>query len=469
MGISRTDSDKRTFIVATIVLVLLVFVKTLLHPIILLDDLWNYNVCRAFAMGYIPYRDYNMVMMPLFIWVFSIPLRFVRTFFCYRIFSALFLSIVAVSVYQTAKESTDSRWGFVVGTSFVLLMDVATYNGIILIIVALLFRYFCKGVNSKKTAVIIGILCALSVLCRQTTGVFLTIAVFILMFRNKEYRKYMIQFIASWTAVMICFAGYLLCTGSFMQFWDYCLFALFAPGQSTAAFYFNSLVSLVLIALGVVCDILLIKEHSDNEDKLHLLFGLMLASIGIPVVDVMHLFYAGVWFIVPIIKKLLFAGKGKSLISPMLVNMITVGICACILFLSAYDMAGMKYSDKYREFRYLPAPGDFLDDYGKIADISDNYRAAGKNVVMFSSCTVVVSIIDEEFRPPYDLFLTGNLGSRSPLSYAEEACADRNNVIVIPDTYNEENWTNPDGILEYVQEHCVPVESYANFTWYVPG
>ena len=88
--------------------------------------------------------------------------------------------------------------------------------------------------------------------------------------------------------------------------------------------------------------------------------------------------------------------------------------------------------------------------------------------MVFSSSAVIISILDESFSPPYDMFLNGNLGTKDPLDYAKEACGDKNNVIFITTDYNEENWQNPDGILEYVSSHCDPVDSYANWVIYAP-
>lgn len=461
---SSDVSSKRFSLISLGVIALLVFAKILLSPLGLLDDLWIYNLCRAFAMGYVPYRDYNMVMMPFFFWLFGIPLLISRTFFFYRVCCSVFLTAVGFGLYKTAARLTDKYWGLLTAVGFILLLDVATYNGIILPIVALIFLMLINDIDMRKAAVI-GLLCSVSVLCRQTTGVFLTVVVLILIMKDKEQRKFVKGFLGAWTAVMVLFAVYLFATGSFFQFWDYCLFAMLAPGQSTAASA-NSAAAVILTVAGVISDVVLIRKDGKKEDKLHLVLGLMLTSIGIPIVDNMHLLYSGIWFAVPVIR-LAFTGRG-NMIRPAIVNLITAMMSISILFLSIYGLAGTQLYDEYDELKLIPVPQGFLEGYADISNISSRYEQEGKNVVMFSSCTVIVSLMNEEFNPPYDLFLTGNIGSRSPVSYAADACADSNNIILVPDTYNEENWMNPDGILEYVQEHCRPIETYANFTWYEP-
>ena len=462
---SSSSGEKRFSLVALGVIALLVFAKILLSPLGLLDELWVYNLCRAFAMGYVPYRDYNMVMMPFFIWLFGIPLLVCRTFFFYRVCCSIFLTAVGFTLYKTASRMTDKYWGLLTAVGFVILFDTATYNGIIILIVALLFRLLVGPADMRKAAAI-GLLCSVAVLCRQTTGMFLTIAVLVLILRDKEQRKYLKGFLGAWLGLMVLFAVYLFATGSFFRFWDYCLFAMFTPGQSTAAVSPDSIVAVSLTAGGIIADIVMMKRNNRKEDKIHLILGLMLTSISIPIVDNMHLLYSGIWFLIPIIR--IVVADGKREVRPVIVNMITAMMSACILFLSVYGLAGTQLYDEYREFSLIPVPQGFLGGYAELNNISRKYEQEGKNVVMFSSSSVIVSLMNEEFNPPYDLFLVKNIGTRSPESYAEEVCSDSNNVILIPVNYNEENWENPDGILEYIQEHCEPVESYANFTWYVP-
>ena len=89
-----------------------------------------------------------------------------------------------------------------------------------------------------------------------------------------------------------------------------------------------------------------------------------------------------------------------------------------------------------------------------------------KRVIVFSSSSAIFSMMNEEYNVPYDVFNNGNFGMINPLFYVEEACANANTVIVIPENYGEENWQNPDGVFEYVDEHMNPVQRYGVYIWY---
>ena len=126
-----------------------------------------------------------------------------------------------------------------------------------------------------------------------------------------------------------------------------------------------------------------------------------------------------------------------------------------------------RLSGKWEELKLIPSAGEF-DYLEPLVNAKNKLESEGKNVVVFSSSSVVLAILDEDCDPPYDMFLKGNLGSKDPLDYAKEACGDSNNVIFITRDYNEENRQNPDGILEYVESHCDPVGSYENWIIYSP-
>ena len=60
-------------------IVLAVCLKVFTFRAGVLDELWPYDLSRAITMGYVPYKDYPIVSMPLFGYVFAIPLLISRT------------------------------------------------------------------------------------------------------------------------------------------------------------------------------------------------------------------------------------------------------------------------------------------------------------------------------------------------------------------------------------------------------
>ncbi len=461
-NVKKTESSRAAFIV----LAVLVFAKILLSPLGGLDELWNYNLCRGVSMGYVPYRDFTMVMMPLFTVIFSLPLMIVRKLIVYRLTSAVFLLVVALLVYKTAAEMTDRSWGLIASLLYVAFMDIATYNALVFLLIIILFRIFCRDMTGRS-AFLSGVLCALAILSRQTTGVFLTVAVIAVMIIAKPLRKFLPMLIGGGASVMLLFLVYLLVTGSWSQFWDCCLFALLMPGEKNTTFYADAVPALLISATGMVFDVKLWKKNRERKDILHLVFGIMVITVGIPIVDMMHLCYSAVWFILPLLKTL-YGSRLKDEIKPSVIKLITGLIAVTVMLLSGYWALGTSLDNGYEEFVLIPSSGGFLDSYGDMAAVNAACKEKGARVAVYSSSACIISIIEGEFNPPYDLFLNGNLGTRDPLSYVEADVRGVDTIILIPSDYDTENWENPQGVYEYVTEHCEPVAEYGRFVWYKP-
>jgi hypothetical protein len=459
----RSAKDSK---IPLILLAVLVFSKILLSPLGGLDELWNYNLCRGVAMGYVPYRDFSMVMMPLFTLLFSIPLMVVRKLIVYRITSAVFLYILVRTFHKIAVKMTDTLWGLVASCLFVFFMDIATYNALVVLIILILYKILCREMT-RGGAFLAGVLCAFGILSRQTTGVFLAVAVTAIFIKSKAKRKHFATFTGGGALILLCFLLYLVVTDSFFAFWDCCLFALLAPGDKNSAFYPNAIPPVIFCLGGIALDIKSWKKSHKEEDILHLILGAVIITIGIPIVDMMHLCYAAVWFFLPMVK--LLHDSPKAQIKPSVVKLLVGLASGAVMLLNLYGLMGTELKNSYREFVLIPSPSGFIDSYNELIVTNDLCKAKGRRVAVYSSSSCVISIMQDEFNPPYDLFLNGNLGTKEPLSFVEADCADPDVVILLPVDYDTENWENPKGVKEYIESHCVPAASYGRFLWYVPS
>ncbi len=455
-----TAGNRKNTIAACALLAVLILSKVLLRPFGGLDELWVYNLSRGIVMGYVPYKDFTMAMMPLFNILFALPLYIVKNLFVYRICSALMLFELVFVYYRIASKITGHLWGLLASLFLVVFMDFATYNGLMVLLVFIIFLLF--GRLNTRNAVITGVLSGLTVLCRQTSGVFLLIAVLILMCTDKTIRKYIIPFLAGWGTVMVIFAAYLFATGSFSAFWDCCFFALVGSGEKNSGFFPDGIVVDLLTVIGVISSVYLVKKNSDKNDVLHLVFGIILISIGIPTVDMMHMYYAMAWFMIPLFKLM------KDSVSESPLKIIIAMMSAVILFLNVYDLPKTTLDNRYKEFFLIPVDSSDLDYYEHLVAVNDKYESKGYRIVMLSSGRCIFSMMTDSFDPVYDLFLVGNKGTRTALSFIEEEMNNGQVMFVINGNYEKENWENPSGILSYIQDNCDPVEVYGEFIWYVP-
>lgn len=454
------DGRKKGTALALALIAVLVFTKIMLRPFGGLDELWVYNLSRGIVLGYLPYKGYTMAMMPLFNWLFALPLFVVRNLFVYRVMSAVMMTALGFVYYRIVSDATDRLRGLFATVLFIAFMDFATYNGLMVMFLFLVFMLF--GKMNMRNAGLAGVLCGMAVLSRQTSGVFLTLAVIVLLLCDKACRKLVIIFAAGWSSVMALFAAYLLATGSFAAFWDCCFFALLGSGEKNSGFLLDGIAVVIIALLGLAASVYLVCKKKERVDILHLVFGLVLLSVAIPTVDMMHMHYAAAWFMIPVLKLM------DKNVSSFILKTVTALMGAVVLFMNVYQLPSLTLDNRYEEFRLIPLNPSELDYYEQLIAVNSRFEEEGRRVVVLSSGRCIISMMTDSFDPNYDLFLKANIGTAEPLSYIEEEMADPDVVFLIPDDYEEENWQNPTGVLSYIQDHCEAVERYDAFAWYVP-
>ena len=112
---------------------LTLFSIILIKPLGNLDEIWNYNFALNVANGLVPYKDFNMVTMPLLSLVCGYILKIItKQLIIMRVFAAF---LCATILYVTYKL-------------FVLLkIDKAVSFGLTFYIGVLLKEYFCLDYN----------------------------------------------------------------------------------------------------------------------------------------------------------------------------------------------------------------------------------------------------------------------------------------------------------------------------------
>ena len=455
-------------VVFCFLIVLAVCLKVFTFRAGVLDELWPYDLSRAITMGHIPYKDYPIVSMPLFGYLFSIPLLFSRTLFAYRVMTAIFFSLMLVAMYFLIEKRTSSGYALCTALFAARFVELATYN--MLIMLETLLILCCLRMKNKKAGYfLIGILAALAPLTKQSSGslllIFATGLVLYSAIKNGN-KKLFAAYLAGVIIPLLIFLVYLIVTSSFYEFWDCCFFGLFSFGGNNAAIRLEGTIPMVIIIVaGIAGDIYFGVKKRDEESLFHLLLGLAVVSNAIPIFEYYHIVMGGLFFLIPV--TYLIKEFAPRVIHINIAPVIAVMIFAVIGFFSYEVIADPRMSDKWDELKLIPSAGEF-DYLEPLVNAKNKFESEGKNVVVFSASSVVLEVMDGTCDPPYDMFLKGNLGTRDPLDYAKEACSNGNNVIFITADYNDENLQNPDGILEYVQSHCDAIATYDNWILYSP-
>ena len=447
---------------------LTVILRIMLAPAGDLDEIWNYNISRAISMGYIPYRDFSLVQTPLWFFLASLPLHIARKMIVYRMFMGIMACLNIFCLFRNAKRQSDSVTALLPASVLALFFDQFAYNNLTFLCLMTSVIILNSRLTEKSKYILTGIIAALSALGRQTTGGLFLIALTILLViriikpdkgSEDTGKKDLLWYLTGVMAVCIIFAAVLIFTGSFASFWEYCLFSLFSFGKANSSYELNGIfiwAEIISILAALVIDI-------RKKDHLHMIVQLCIITVAFPIFEpYQHLLHAFVWSLIPVCNLLVQRFRLGKMIS-VIISAMTVLATAAIIITAIPGTAPINGS----EFSGIPDNGT-IGGYKQLADRKTELENRGYKVYMISSSSSIVSILADTYTPHFDLFLEGNLGLREPLDYVVEIIADPDTVILISSDYDNENWQNPDGIYEYVTQHCVKTDEIGHYEFYTP-
>ena len=466
----NTHKQTRGRLISIALIAFAVCIKVFTFRFGVLDELWQYDFCRAITMGYIPYKDFPFISMPLFYYIFAFPLLFSRTLFAYRVMTAVFFIAMLALMYFVIEKDTSAGYAVSVCLFAARFIELATYN------MVMMFWGLCAYASLRikdigKQYFLVGFFSVLSTLTKQTSGGIMLILISAFMVYKAikiDRKKSLILFYLSGIAVpCFVFLIYLLATSSFNDFWQCCFFGLFAFGGDNGAVYLEGTgLMIAVIIAGITCDICLFLKKKDLSYCFHMLAGLAALSNIIPIVDYYHLVIPGIFFLIPIasvIKEYV-----PSFIHINLTPVICSMIMAIVIIVSFDTFISPGFSIKWPELRMIPGTED-VAWYSEISDINSRYESEGKKVTVLSASAVTFSVMNGSFNPPFDMFLVGNFGTNDPMDYISDICSSSDSIILMPDDYITENPQNPDGVYEYITSHCTPVSSMGEWVWYTPN
>lgn len=263
---------------------LLVFVGSFIC-IYFLGFMYNYGdptACYGFSYailkGEIPYLDFNMVITPLYPFVMSIGLFISNNYITFLLEQSLIITLCFLTLYKLFGNKS-----FVmIFLTFVTIYAniISTYNFFCFFIMILIIYLENKY---KDKDYLIGFLIALSILTKQSVGVFFIIPSII--FYHKNLGKLKRRFIGFLVPCCV-FLIYLVANKCLYQFIDLCflgLFDFFNNNGVGANRYIP--IYLILTVIGILTILLMILKNKNDINLYYLLGGF---SFAFPVFDHNH-------------------------------------------------------------------------------------------------------------------------------------------------------------------------------------
>lgn len=479
-----------------IILILVLSVSAVIIPKELnnLDELWNYNFARNIADGLLPYKDFNMIQMPLLPIICGIILKL--TFNELIVMRILAICLITAILYVTYKifeilKVNQYVRNILIISIYILLNNFfcIDYNFGILLITLITIYYELKRISQGKELIevtykdfLLGIFVGASILFKQTTGLFLS-AIFIfyklLLATNKEEFKNVFKIIGirilGVVIPIIAFAIYLSINNIWNEFLDYTVYSLNTFSNKIS--YLNLIkgnYGIIVAILSVLVPISIItmyiisickKIKTVEQKNIFVLFAYSVATFIVvyPISDSIHFLIGAFPTIIAIgyliwilAKKMLEKKLCKKVIiflndfykSLSFMSMLVIGVCS-IFVLAEYIKSCNQYNN-FEHFKYIPASNEHIQI---IDDFILEQNEQGKEVYILDATAAIYMIPLDKYNKDYDMFLKGNIGSKGEDGQIEKLKNTEDTVILIMNENYRRNWQNPEKVRKYIIEN----------------
>ena len=406
---------------------ILIFIVTILFNLFINgltnDEVWNYGFAYNISNGLIPYKDFNMIITPLFPLIMSI---FGRNIVVYHILNGF----ICVGIFYYMKKN-NSR-SYYVTYAILLFFALPNYS-----LVCLLLLYIILDLeNRKANDYLIGIILGVTFLTKQNIGVYLFIAS---LFCNdfKKIFKRGIGFIIPCVSIFI----YLVYNNSLYEFIDYCFL-----GISDFTGNFNYYYSCLLIFIFSFIYLLYKYIKTRNIKFIYLLSFQLMAY---PLFDAYHV-------IIPFIPAFgYFLDELK--LSKKIIQVSFVIFIICIFSYNFYLYSGKEYSypNDSREFKYRKLDNNSIKSLENINYIINELDG---RIFLISGYSYLIKLELGYSIDKYDLLCDGNLGHGGYLSIISEfddICYNNKcSFVVDMDEFYKSNVSQYNiGILKYISSN----------------
>ena len=402
------------------------------------DPISHYGFSTALLNGQIPYRDFNVVTTPLYMFYMSIGLRFFNNFIVFLIEHALLVTITYYFIYKIYGKKSILLLPITIFTQFINIIP--TYNfmcfAMIIIIVYLEEKYPNKDY-------LIGFFIALAILSKHTVGCFMIIPS--ILFYYKSRNKLFKRFIGLIIPILI-FIIYLVINNSLYQFIDLCFFGLFDfINYNGATKNKLSLISIIIILLCFILPIFAIIKDKKNIKNFYLFFSIVFM---IPIFDMNHIWLSFTGAFITIIPYI----KSRSFCVFSLISSIVFEILAFNTLLNTFPI---KFSSGIKHFEYAIVTKN-MDNYNKK---QFKYFDKYDNPIFISYDSIKYKISRNKRINYFDVPLNGNFGYNGNKKMINKIKKMHNQIIIISEPVGEDIFSQYTyEVANYVINNCKKID-----------
>lgn len=482
---------KECFIIVILLLILTAII--MVKPLNDLDEIWNYNFARNIVDGNMPYKDFNMIQMPLVPALCAVFLNLLgNELMIMRIIAILLCTIILFITYKILELLKVNKWlnyAFLIFLIYILKDHFRIdYNFFVLFNVLWIIYIELKSIREKKTKeelltsskkdIVLGILAGICICSKQTTGALVAIVLVgynLLNVSNfKEFKLFIKKAIYRVIGVFIpllMLSIYFTWNHLWNDFIDYCILGIgtFSNSISYSNLLTNS--NILIKTLSIIVPIFLISmignilvnkyKRKEIDSQLLTIVSYAIAEMVVvfPISDDIHFLIGafpamiGIIYGMSTLSKKLKNEKVKIFIKEYLkaFNILAVAILGMVSIVSLYNYAiqAGQYTT-LSHFYYIIQSQDQIDS---IKNVEEYIQKQDKNVYILDAAAAIYTIPINQYTKNYDMFLIGNLGADGEEGIMEDLQEEENYIVLIKNEQYSRNWQNPEKVRKYIIEN----------------
>ena len=422
-----------------------IFVLTLFFNLVCLtidlDEIWNYGFSFNIASGLIPYKDFNMVITPLFpIIVGTIMALTSKSIIILHIINA----IICTFIFKYMKKNYPKCYYIPYG--IFLFFSLPNYN-----LLCLLLLYIIIDIDRNKTNdYLVGLLIGIVFITKQNIGVYLLIPALLTNIKSiKKISKRILGFIIPIIVLFI----YLLLNNNLYEFIDYCFLGMkeFATKNLDINYVY-----LIILVIGIVYSIIRFFQTKENK-YLYLLFY---SLIAFPIIQSYHVILS----FIPVFGFIL----NELNLNKRIINIAFIIFISIIFTFNIYNIYTHKYNypnetTAYKYRKILPV------DAQSIVKVSKYITSINDRLYFLSSTAYTVELENKVPPNKYNLLNDGNLGLNGETKLINEiknTCAKEKCTFIIDmtDIYDTKSAQFNKNIPKYIMDNYQEYGSIYNYT-----
>ena len=491
---NKDTIEKILEIVFWLAVIILITSSILLKPLNDLDEMWNYNFSKNILEGRLPYKDFNIIIMPLVPYIGTVFLAiFGNEMFSMRIFAIVTNFLILFIFYKillNIKADKNLSKLMVLGMLYLLNTHLRIdYNFFTLMMILLIIYIEIKNVQNihkknQKIDIALGILAGLCVCSKQTIGICITIVTLfyqIMFIKDKDDFKIFIKklvdkfigFLAIFMLLIIYFSVFNL----WKDFIDYAILGIKDFSNKIPYILLIKSKKWYLKVLSIIVPIYLVTnliyvlasrikdKELDANNIIILAYSWASISVIFPISDEIHFLVGCIPSIIGmvyILSKKIFYDNKRWILIETASQVLTIYIVVIAILNSVKMVSVLKQTDKeIKHFMLIPNTS-----YSTILEVDDYIKKQNKDVYILDSSAVLYKIPIDQYNKNYDMFNKGNLGLKGEDGIIQDLKNKKDiQILILQDNYRR-NWQTPLIVIDYVKNDLSKIGSIGIFDIY---